>query len=351
VARDYYDVLGVSRDADAGDLQQAFRRLARANHPDVNKDPGAEERFKEINEAYSALSDPELRKKYDRFGEDYRKVPDDWEQRVGAGVGGSRGRPGRGGPQTWSSGSDVGGDFRGGGFGGGGFGGGGFGGGGYEGVDLEDLLGGMFGGRGRGRSGPVAGADQEAELPLTVEEAYRGGRKQITLNGPDGPRSYTVSIPPGVTDGKRIRLAGEGGRGMGDGPPGDLYLVVRLLPHPRYRLEGKDIHVDLRVSPWEAALGATVPVQTPGGETKVTVPSGSSSGRRLRLRGEGMPDPKGHPGDLYAEVKIMVPPRLTDRERELFSELAAVSSFDPRRPGSDDARTREARTSEARTRR
>jgi curved DNA-binding protein len=334
VARDYYDVLGVSRDADADDLQQAFRRLARKNHPDVNKDPGAEERFKEINEAYSALSDPNLRKKYDRFGDDYRKVPDDWEERVGAGVGGSRGRSARGGPETWSGGAD---------FGGGGFGGG------YGGVDLEDLLGGMFGGRGRGRAGPVAGADQEAELPLTVEEAYRGGRRQITLNGPDGPRTYTVTIPPGVTDGKRIRLAGEGGRGMGEGPPGDLYLVVRLLPHPRFRVEGKDIHADLRISPWEAALGATVPVQTPGGETKVTVPPGSSTGRRLRLRGEGMPDRSGKPGDLFAEIKIMVPPRLTDRERELFSELAAVSTFDPRRPGSDGAQTRDARTSEART--
>jgi curved DNA-binding protein len=132
---------------------------------------------------------------------------------------------------------------------------------------------------------------------------------------------------------------------MGDGAPGDLYLVVRLQPDPRYRLEGKDIVVDLPLAPWEAALGATVPVRTPGGETKVTVPPGSSTGRRLRLKGEGMPDPKGRPGDLYAEIKIMVPPRLTDRERELFTELAAVSTFDPRRTGSDagsDARSRSA---------
>jgi curved DNA-binding protein len=328
VARDYYDVLGVSRDASPDELQQAFRRLARANHPDVNKDPGAEERFKQVNEAYQALSDPELRKKYDRFGEDFRRVPDDWEERVGAGVGGGR----RGG-----GGADFGGF---GGFGGSsGFGGGGFG-GGYGDVDIEDLLGGIFGGRGRGRgrAGPVAGADQEAELPLTVEEAYRGGRKQITLNGPDGPRTYTVNIPPGVTDGKRIRLAGEGGRGMGDGPAGDLFLVVRLLPHPVFRVDGKDITVDLRLSPWEAALGASVPVPTPGGESKVTVPAGSSTGRRLRLRGEGMPDRGGRPGDLHAEIKIMVPPRLTDRERGLFSELAAVSTFDPRRPAPEGAR-------------
>jgi curved DNA-binding protein len=322
MARDYYDVLGVSRDASPDELQQAYRRLARANHPDVNKDPGAEERFKEINEAYSALSDPELRKRYDRFGEDFRRVPEDWEQRVGAGAGGFGGRAGRGPRTTWTAeGAD---------------GGGGFGGAGFEGIDIEDLLGGMFGGRGP-RVASTAGADQEAELPLTLEEAYQGGRKEITLNGPDGPRSYTVTIPPGVNDGRRIRLAGEGGRGFGDGSAGDLYLVVRLLPHPLFRVHGRNIHVDLKLAPWEAALGASVPVATPGGESKVTVPPGSSSGRRLRMRGQGMPDPAGHPGDLFAEIKIMVPPRLSDRERELFSELATSSTFDPRRATTDDA--------------
>jgi curved DNA-binding protein len=326
MARDYYDVLGVSRDAGPDELQQAFRRLARQNHPDVNHDPGAEERFKEVNEAYSVLSDPDQRKKYDRFGEDFRKIPDDWEQRVGAGAGGFRGGPGGGRQARWTTGGGDGAEYvdLGGGFGGG--------------VDLEDLFGGMFGGRSRGRSGPVAGADQEAELPLTVEEAYRGGRRQITLNGPDGPRTYTVTIPPGATDGRRIRLAGEGGRGMGDGPAGDLYLIVRLQPHPVFRVEGKDITVPLRVAPWEAALGATVPVPTPDGDTKVTVPPGSSTGRRLRLRGEGMPDPRGRPGDLYADIRVMVPPDPTDRERELFAELAQVSTFDPRRPRTQDAK-------------
>jgi curved DNA-binding protein len=327
MARDYYETLGVSRDAGPEELQQAFRRLARQNHPDVNRDPGAEERFKEVNEAYQVLSDPEMRKRYDRFGEDFRQVPEDWEERVGAGAGRSPfGGGGGGRSYTWSRGGGDGPDFGGRDFGGG-----------FGGVDIEDLLGGMFGG-GRGRGGPVAGADQEAELPLTVEEAYRGGRRQITLNGPDGPRTYTVTIPPGVTDGKRIRLSGEGGRGMGGGPAGDLYLIVRLLPHPRFRVEGKDIVVDLPLAPWEGALGADVPVTTPDGETKVTVPPGTSTGRRLRLRGEGMPDPRGKPGDLYTEVKIMVPSRLTDRERELFSELAAVSTFDPRRPGSERRR-------------
>ncbi|HSK60566.1 MAG TPA: J domain-containing protein [Actinomycetospora sp.] len=318
MARDYYDVLGVSRNADADELQQAYRRLARDNHPDINRDPAAEERFKEVNEAYHVLSDPQLRPRYDRFGEDFRQVPEDWDQRVRSG--GARAGSRAGGAQYGGRVSTTDGDF------------GDFGdfaaGGGTGGIDLEDLFGGMFG---RGRSGPIAGADQEAELPLSVEEAYRGGRRPITLGGTAGPRTYTVTIPPGVTDGQRIRLAGEGGQGRGSGTPGDLYLVVRILPHPRFRVDGRDITVSLSLAPWEAALGATVPVTTPGGETKVTVPGGSSTGRRLRLRGEGMPNPRGVPGDLYAEVKIMVPPRPTSRERELFAELSETSTFDPRR--------------------
>ncbi|MBK3563324.1 MULTISPECIES: DnaJ C-terminal domain-containing protein [unclassified Streptomyces] len=310
MARDFYEVLGVSRTADRDEIQRAYRTLARKYHPDVNKDPQAEERFKEINEAFSVLSDPEQRARYDRFGEDFRQVPEDWEERVAAGAGAGNGsrRPTGGGPRVRYSTA--------------GFGG--------EGVDVEDLFGSLFGGAGRMR---VPGADQEAELPLTVEEAYRGGRRTVTLAGPDGQRRYQVDVPPGTIDGQRIRLAGEGGRGSaGDAPAGDLYLRVRIQPHPEFRLDGRDVHVRLPVTPWEAALGATVPVRTPGGDTaKVTVPAGSSSGRRLRLRGEGMPGPRGADGDLYAELRIMVPPRLSDRERELLEELAAVSSFDPRR--------------------
>ncbi|GAA4769101.1 J domain-containing protein [Actinomycetospora chibensis] len=337
MARDYYEVLGVPRNADADELQQAYRKLARDNHPDINRDPAAEERFKEVNEAYHVLSDPQLRARYDRFGEDFRQVPEDWEQRVRAGgarAGAGAGRPGRGGRTVYTTDGDFAdfADF-------GGFGGAG------GGIDLEDLLGGMFG---SGRSGPIAGADQEAELPLSVEEAYRGGQRPITLSGTAGPRTYTVTIPPGVTDGQRIRLAGEGGQGRGSGAAGDLYLVVRILPHPRFRVDGRDITVALSLAPWEAALGATVPVTTPGGETKVTVPAGSSTGRRLRLRGEGMPNPRGVPGDLYAEVKIMVPPRLTSRERELFAELSETSTFDPRR---DPVTTRGADSSDENPRR
>jgi curved DNA-binding protein len=320
VARDYYEVLGVPRTANAEELQQAYRRLARRHHPDVNKDPGAEDRFKEVNEAYQVLSDPDTRARYDRFGPDFRRIPEGAEREAaGAGFGGFRGRqPGAGGRSRRVH-VDEGGqriyvDE------------GGFGDEGLGGIDLDDLLGGLFGGRG----GPVAGADQEAELELTVEEAYRGGRRWVNLAGPDGQRSYEVTIPPGVVDGQRIRLAGQGGRGAGGAAPGDLYLVVRVLPHPRYRLDGRDLHTDLPVSPWEAALGADVPVDTPGGEAKVKVPPGSSSGRRLRLRGQGMPNPRGRPGDLYAEVLIMVPQRLSRRERQLFEELANVSGFDPR---------------------
>jgi curved DNA-binding protein len=340
--RDYYEALGVARGAGQEEVQRAYRTLARRYHPDVNKDPGAEERFKEISEAYDVLSDPETRRRYDAFGPDFRQVPEGmdaetWRRaRSGAAAGaGSRSGPGwpsgwpggQGGEQVWVGGSS----FGGGGFGGGGFDSSGFG----EGLDLDDLLGGMFGGRGTGRTRPgwgqVAGADQEAELELTVEDAYHGGRRSLTLSGPDGPRTLEVSIPAGVTDGQRIRLAGQGGRGSGGAPPGDLYLVVRLAPHPRYRVDGRDLHVELPLSPWEAALGTSVAVDTPGGEAKVKVPAGTSSGRRLRLRRRGLPNPRGEPGDLYAEARILVPHRLSDQERRLFSELAATSAFDPRR--------------------
>ncbi|MEU7488540.1 J domain-containing protein [Streptomyces sp. NPDC042319] len=314
MARDFYEVLGVPRTADRDEIQRAYRTLARRYHPDVNKDPEAEERFKEVNEAFSVLSDPEQRTKYDRFGEDFRKIPDDWEERVAAGAGAGAGA---GTGFRWNTGGGPRVRYSTAGFDG-------------EDVDVEDLFSSLFGGAGRMR---VPGADQEAELPLTVEQAYRGGRRTVTLAGPAGQRRYQVDVPPGTTDGQRIRLAGEGGRGSGDdAPAGDLFLRVRIQPHREFRLDGRDVHVRLPVTPWEAALGATVPVPTPSGATaKVTVPAGSSSGRRLRLRGEGMPGPNGANGDLYAELRIMVPPRPSDRERELLEELAAVSTFDPRR--------------------
>jgi curved DNA-binding protein len=312
MAGDYYEALGVSRTASSEELQRAYRKLARQYHPDVNRDPGAEERFKEISEAYSVLSDPDTRRRYDRFGPDFRQIPEGYEAYAGApgtGERGARGGSPFGGGRVWVDSSGGGPDLGG--------------------IDFDDLFSGLFGARGAG--GPIPGADQEAELELSVEEAYRGGRRRIALSGAGEPASFEVAIPAGVTDGQRIRLAGKGGQGSSAGAPGDLYLVVRIAPHPRYRVTGRDISVDLPLTPWEAALGASVPVPTPGGEAKVRVPAGSSTGRRLRLRGEGMPNPRGSPGDLYAEVRIMVPRELTPRERELFEALSRDSAFDPRR--------------------
>jgi curved DNA-binding protein len=315
--RDFYQILGVPRDASQQDIQRAYRKLARQYHPDVNSDPAAAERFKDISEAYDVLSDPETRSRYDAFGPDFRQVPDGMDpqtwrraqagQRAGAGAGARGGQAGRGGPGfSYTTGGDI---------------------------DIDELFGGLFGGRGgRGARGwgPVPGADQTTDIQLTVEDAYHGTRRAIRLTGDDGTRTVEVTIPPGVTEGQRIRVAGQGGRGGDGARSGDLYLVVRIAPHPRYRLEGRDLYVELRLAPWEAALGTSVAVPTPGGDAKVTVPTGTSCGRRLRLRGRGLPNPQGQPGDLYAEAKIMVPPRPTEAERDLFEQLAAVSTFDPR---------------------
>jgi curved DNA-binding protein len=314
MARDFYEVLDLGRGASQDEIQAAYRKLARQWHPDVNKDPQAEDRFKEISEAYAALSDPETRRRYDAFGEDFRRVPEDVDPetyaRAGAGSARRAGRAGGGGFGSFDD-ADIG-------------------------VDIEDLLSGMgFGGAGFGRRagprGPVRGADSEAVLELSVEEAYRGGTRRITLTGADGQsRTFTVDVPPGVTDGQRIRLAGQGGSGRAGGDAGDLYLVVRLRPHPLFRVAGRDLYVDLPLAPWEAALGAHVPVPTPGGDVKVKVPPGSSSGKRLRLRGKGMPSARGRAGDAYAVIEIMVPAKLTEAERGLFEELARTSTFDPR---------------------
>jgi curved DNA-binding protein len=316
-SQDFYQVLGVPRNADQDEIQRAYRKLARTYHPDVNSDPAAEDRFKEVSEAYDVLSDPETRRRYDAFGADFRQVPEDvdpdeWRRsraRAGAGAGAGQTR---------------------GGFGGGGFGDGGFSFGGGD-VDLDDFLGGIFGGRTGRHWGPIPGADQEAELELTVEEAYRGTHRTVTLASDGTRRSLEVTVPAGVTDGQRIRLAGQGGRGSDGARNGDLYLIVRIAPHPRYHLDGRDLYVELRIAPWEAALGTSVPVDTPGGEVKVKVPAGTSSGRRIRLRGRGLPSPKGKAGDLFAEARIMVPPHLSRAERRLFEQLAAESDFDPRR--------------------
>jgi curved DNA-binding protein len=298
---DYYQVLGVERSASQEEIQRAYRKLARRFHPDVNKDGDAEETFKQINLAYEVLSDPKKRVRYDRFGDAWRQVPEDYDPDAAGPF--PPPDPAAGGRRVY-----------------------------VDGINLEDLFGGFFGGH-TGRFGdpvPMAGMDTEAGIELSVEDAYTGGRRTISLQTPSGPRSFEVNIPAGVTDGQRIRLAGQGGDGFGGGPRGDLYLAVRLAAHPRYRVDGRDVTVELPVTAWEAALGATVPIETPGGRVEIKVPAGSSSGRRLRLRGRGMPNPRGGAGDLYAEVKITVPKRLTDTERELWQQLADASTFNPR---------------------
>jgi curved DNA-binding protein len=300
--RDYYEVLGVPRDASSDDIRGAYRKLARQYHPDVNKDPGAEDRFKEIAEAYEVLRDPEKRERYDRLGANW-KAGEDVSGAAGFGDFAQQGGFG-----------DVRVEFG-------------------DGAGFSDFFESFFGARGGGRRTTgfdgvsTRGADQEAQLELSLEEAARGGRRKISLG--DG-RDYEVNVPAGVRDGQRIRLAGEGGRGAAGGSAGDLFLRVRLKPHPRFRVQGRDLYVELPVAPWEAALGATVEVPTLEGRTRIKVPPGSSSGRRLRLKDEGMPGQTGGSGDLYATVKIEVPKKLSKEERQLFERLAEVSSFDPR---------------------
>jgi curved DNA-binding protein len=291
---DYYEVLGVPRDADQDAIRRAYRKLARTYHPDLNSDSDAEDRFKELGEAYEVLSDPDKRERYDRLGANWREqeqaAPDaNFEEFfTRQGFGGDDGRV----------------EFS---------------------DDLfERLFGAAAGGSsGRRTSGPLRGLDREALLELSLEDALEGGRRRLTLDH----RDIDVNFPAGVRDGQLIRLAGQGASGRDGGPPGDLYLRIALKPHPDFRPRGvDDLDVDVAVAPWEAALGATVPVKTPTGTAQVRVPPGSSSGRRLRLRGRGLPRSQGGSGDLHAIVKITVPKELSDRERELYEQLAESSS-------------------------
>jgi curved DNA-binding protein len=330
--KDYYKILGVARDASQEEIQKAYRKLARKHHPDVSKEKGAETRFKEISEANEVLKDPEKRAKYDQFGAA-------WKQREQAGPAG--GAPGGfEGFQGFEG-------FR-------GFGGEGveFGGGASGFSNFFEML---FGQAARGGTGPGTrggwaswdtegrggwarpGANQEVILPLTLEEAMAGGLRELSLSSPSGgePRRIKVQLPAGVRPGQTIRVAGKGEEGRDGGASGDLFLKVEVLPHPRFRLEGRDLSTHLEVTPWEAALGGEAEIRTLDSRVRVKIPAGTSSGRRIRVKGRGFPAGSGakEPGDLYAEVRIVVPERPSDREKELLSELREISTFHPRGEG------------------
>ena len=301
---DYYDVLGVERTASDGEIKRAYRKLAQKYHPDINKDPGAEEQFKMVGEANDVLSNPELREKYDAFGADFRRVPDDVDPEAWAAA--QRMREGAGQPPPgWQS--DV--DDQ-----------------AFQ-EFLQDLLREQ---RHAGQGwGPIPGADQRASISLSLDDEFHGGRRSLTLGGPIGDRSIDVNSPAGVIDGQTIRLPGQGGRGSEGAPAGDLYLHVTIEDDPRYRVSGRDIEIDLPLTPWEAALGATVPVEGPGGTTRIKVAPGTSTDKRLRIRGQGIPT-RGKEGDLYARVRIVVPDAPSAEEHDLYSRLAETSEFQPR---------------------
>jgi curved DNA-binding protein len=319
--KDYYATLGVAKDASAADIQKAYRKLARKYHPDVNKTPEAENKFKEINEAHEVLKDDEKRAKYDQFGSAWKQA-----QQTGA--------PPPGFEDFYTVFTSGGGaeSRRGFDFGGEGFS-----------SFFDMLFGGGFGGPGQagrsatwstGQAGPMhqAGADHEASISLTLAEAASGGKRELTLTDPTTGRTKTlrVKIPKGVRTGQKIRLPGQGGAGRGEGSRGHLFLNVEVLPDSRFRLEGDDLYATLPVAPWEAALGGQARVSTLAGDVTVKIPPGSSSGRKIRLKEKGFPSTKGPAGDLFAEIRIVVPKELTPEEEKLFERLSETSAFKAR---------------------
>jgi curved DNA-binding protein len=292
--KDYYQSLGLQRGASEEEIKKAYRRLARQYHPDISKETGAEERFKEISEAYQTLSDPEKRQAYDdlgrhRPGEEFRPPPD-WETRFWGG-------------QT------------------------------HQEVDLSELfeqMGFRSSQRRRQAGGvdfPIRGQDVEAVVRLTLDEVSRGS--QVTLERPGGG-SVRIRVPQGVTDGERLRIPGRGGAGSGGGPDGDVYLHIQLQPHPLFRPVGHDLYLELPLTPWEAALGSQIELPSLDGRVRVTVKPGAQAGQKLRLAGKGLPKRGEGAGDLYAVLQIVVPTQISEREQELYRELATVSTFQPR---------------------
>ena len=319
--KDYYKVLGIPPKATPEEIKKAFRTLARKYHPDVAKDKkAAEEKFKELNEAHEVLSDPESRKKYDELGANWKTGGAPYPPPP------QPGRPASGGESP---------DFQ------------------FEGTGFSDFFEQFFGGR-AGRAGRSAGLDPESfetgaahgraqrghdingDLMITLDEAIKGVTHTISVRGVN-PRtgeeeteSFQVRIPPGVKAGQLIRVTGKGGEGFGGGRAGDIYLRVRYAQHPDLRVRGEDLVCDLELAPWEAVLGATVPVQTLEGVISLKVPAGTQSGLQLRVRGKGLPAGGGKRGDLYAEISIKVPTHVSDEEKQLWKQLAAKTKFDPR---------------------
>lgn len=312
--KDYYKILGVARNATQDEIKRAYRKLARKYHPDVSKEADAEAKFKEVGEAYEVLKDPEKRAAYDQLGADWKA--------------GQEFRP----PPGW----DAGFEFSGGGFTGG------------DASAFSDFFetlfgrgyGGMHGGHAGGRSGfraQARGEDHHAKVMIDLEDAYSGATRSITLRVPEvdaqgrvhtRERTLNVRIPKGIKEGQHIRLAGQGAPGMGGAPAGDLYLEVTFRPHPLYRVEGRDVYLDLPIAPWEAALGATVKVPTPAGVVDMKIPPGSASGRKLRLKGRGIP--AAPPGDFYVVLQVVVPPADTERAKSLYREMERELAFNPR---------------------
>jgi curved DNA-binding protein len=316
--KDYYKIIGVARDASQDDIKRAYRQQARRHHPDVSKDPDAEARFKQLGEAYEVLKDPVKRAAYDRLGADWKAGQDF--------------RP----PPEWNTGFESSGDgFRGEGFSG------------ADTADFSDFFESLFGRgfsarRERRASFHSQGEDRHAKVLLDLEDAYTGATRAITLRVSEvdaqervSMREHTLNVkfPRGIRAGQSIRLAGQGAAGLGQGKPGDLYLEVEFRPHPRYRVEGRDVYLDLPVAPWEAALGAVVKVPTPSGLVELKVPAGSAARSKLRLKGRGIPG--STPGDLYVVLQIVLPPADDEASRAFYRDMAGkFGSFHPRaRPG------------------
>ncbi len=311
--KDYYKTLNVDRKADADTIQKAFRKLARKYHPDVNKDPGAEDKFKELNETYEVLKDPVKRDKYDNLGANWQS---------GDPFSGFRGGGG-GNPFSGFSGAGP----------AGGFGGG----------DFSDFFETLFGGAGFGgqsdgfnpfgnqnRPPPQKGEDLEVEITINLADAYHGATRNLNLaSGSGQKKSYQIKIPPGATEGMKIRLSGQGKVGVNGVPNGDLFLKVKLEKHPLFKVDGKNINTTVDVAPWEAALGAKIEVPTLDGMVTMTIPPGAQGGQKMRLKGKGFPH-KNTRGDLYVHLNLVVPSQLSDAERKLFEKLAKTSHFNPR---------------------